>query len=243
MTPPHVLLVTSDYLLCCLILKVITGSSVISPCLITLTGFLFMGWTKALKCIWEPLLSSHNHAHNIDVAIDYLFSRLILKEITGSSASSPCLDWRRADWGASTTVESAAETRAVLSSCHSWNSGDGCLPSTKTPPTLPLVSLERNRTRRQRTVPRLSGDKFGIKMVIRVYIASSTGSVAVSVYKARGRLHATDAFCCRLPKMSSCSRSVKYYLSILRNSGVHRLSSDSNQLSGSLSGDFLPHVF
>lgn len=93
MTPPHVLLVTINYLLCCLILKVVTGSTVISPCLITLTGFLFMGWTKALKCIWETPFSSHNHGHNLDVATDYLISRLILKEITGSSASSPCLDF------------------------------------------------------------------------------------------------------------------------------------------------------
>lgn len=238
MTLPHV--VSYDHLLCCLIFKVVTGSSVISPYLITLSGFLFMGWTKALKCIWETLLPFHNHVRNLDVAIDYLFSRLILKEITGSSASSPCLDFGAVQIGGQ---RHGRQQRRALFYHHATVE---TVETAVFPPLkhhLHLVNLERNRTRRRRTVPRLSGDKFGIKMVIRVYIASSTGSVAVSVYKACGRLHAKEAFCCRLPNMSFCSRSVNYYLSILRNSGVHRLSGDSNQLSGSLSGDFLPHVF
>lgn len=76
----------------------------------------------------------------------------------------------------------SAETHAVLLSCHSWNIVDGFLLSSET-------LHFRYQTRCHQTLCRLLSDTdSGLKMVIKVYIASSTGSVAVSAHKPVSQL-------------------------------------------------------
>lgn len=86
--------------------------------------------------------------------------------------------------GAPPSAAAGGERRAPRSSCLSGNTGaDRLLSAKSTGRTHPVTGNTQVLPPAPRTVCCLPGEYLGLKMVIRVYVASSTGSVAVSVYK------------------------------------------------------------
>lgn len=139
------------------------------------------------------------------------FVVFIVKPTTGSPALIMVRGCRESLW----EQRRAAERRshAVLLSCLSLNAGDACLLSSETRPRRFEVSSREFGKNKNKT--RLAAHKhfclstrahLGLKMVIKVYIASSSGSVAVSVlktclYRVDSCVFKKQTYC----KMRTCS--------------------------------------